>query len=59
MQIIMDLSHIGTVPQMQDFLKSTDKAVLQTLSKKELYTYLRELLTSIKYRNLKKKINGL
>lgn len=53
----MDISHIRTVEQMQDFLNKNkdEKIKLSAKSKKELYDWISKVLLQVKYRKLTKK----
>lgn len=54
MTITMNISHIQTVPQITEFLK-TNLPLIKPDSKANTYDWLRTFLIKIKYRKLKKK----
>jgi len=59
MTITMNDSHIYTVPQIQAFLKIDTAIKFKSVSKKEKYAWINEVLTKFKYFSLKKKDKGI
>lgn len=56
MDIIMDISHICTIPQIQEFLKSDIGGQVSSVqSKAEVYQWMNTLLLKARYRYLPKK----
>ena len=51
----MNISHITTISQIEEFLKASSKLNLKPDTKKEIYAWLQTFLIKIKYRKLKKK----
>lgn len=59
MTINMNISHIKTLVQIQEFLQGVSQLQLEPGSKAEVYKWLEKLLLDIKYRKLKKKEKGM
>lgn len=55
----MNISHIRSLGQIEDFLKASFDLNLKPDSKEETYKWLQQLLLSIAYRKLKKKDKGM
>jgi len=55
MTINMNISHISSLSQIENFLKASSDLTLKPSSKEETYTWLQQFLLKIGYRKLKKK----
>lgn len=55
----MNDSHIYTVPQIQEFLKIDTAIKFKSVSKKEKYEWINEVLTKFRYYGLRKKDKGI
>ena len=55
----MDISHIGTLPQIASFLQAHSENFLSpSMSKKEIYEWMRKLLIELKHQKIGKKERG-
>jgi len=59
MTITMNDSHIYTVPQIQAFLKLDSAIKFKSVSKKEKYEWINDVLNKFKYFSLRKKDKGI
>lgn len=60
MNLIMNISHINTLPEIKEFLKNSQSYQFQSAAgKQERYEWLRKLFIKIKYIQLKKKEKGM
>lgn len=59
MNIIMNINHIRSLEQVEDFLQKMEEVELQTNSKKEVYEWMQKLLFTLGCQTLKKKEKGL
>ena len=59
MNLIMNISHITTVPQMEDFLKNMSGYDVSAFSgKPDVYAFIDATLTTVRYRSRTKKEKG-
>jgi transposase InsO family protein len=59
MTLIMNISHITTLDEIEKFLKASVDWQLKPVSKKETYEWIQRLLSKIRYRKLRKKEKNL
>ena len=55
----MNINHIRSLEQVEDFLQKMETMELETSSKKEVYEWMQKLLFTLRYQSLKKKEKGL
>jgi len=55
----MNINHIRSLEQVEDFLQKMEEVELETSSKKEVYEWMQKLLFTLRYQTLKKKEKGL
>jgi len=55
----MNINHIQSLEQVEDFLQKMGQVELETSSKKEVYEWMQKVLFTLRYGSLKKKEKGL